>query len=282
MKNANVQKLKKLLVGYLFSYDQVAVHRFLVKIGVKKGDTLMVHSSWRPLNGFQGTPAQFGQTLKDIVGEEGLIVMPSLTYHNMSSAEFLASGKPMDARRSPSAMGLLTEVFRRGKGVVRSLSATHPLLAWGRGALSFVEGHERTDRPFGPDSPFARLLKRNALILCVDTSFASITFTHFVEDRLGHTVDFPLYEPEPIVARIIDMEGKSIECPTRVLSAQANTLRQEQRLVQYLLSNHTLRSKKLGNTRMLWIRAADLLRDAENLANLGDHFFDKPDNRLSR
>ena len=276
MKNANVQKLKKLLVDYLFSYDQAALHRFLVKMGVKKGDTLMVHSSWRPLNGFQGTPAQFGQTLKDIVGEEGLIVMPSLTYHNMSSAEFLASGKPMDARRSPSAMGLLTEVFRRGKGVVRSLSPTHPLLASGRDAEAFIASHERTSRPFGSNSPFKHLLDRDALILCIDTGFSSITFTHFIEDYFSETIKVPYYEPHPMIGVVIDANRARFEIPTQVISAEANKLRREKRLVEYLNQSGCLHQKRLGNTRFLLVRATDLMQGAKELIDSGVHFFDPP------
>jgi aminoglycoside 3-N-acetyltransferase len=87
------------------------------------------------------------RALKAAVGEGGLLVMPSMPYHNMSSAQWLAKGKPMNVLRSPSMMGLVSEVFRRSEGVQRSLSLTHPLLAWGRDAAAFVEGHERAERP---------------------------------------------------------------------------------------------------------------------------------------
>ena len=267
---------KRLVVTHLLSYDQTDLLKFLNKIGVTSGDSLMVHSSWRALNGFKGTPSQFGHALRDAVGEGGLLVMPSLTYHNMSSADFLANGKPMDVKRSPSAMGLLTEVFRRGRGVLRSLSPTHPLLAWGRDASAFISGHELTDHPFGPQSPFARLLERNAMILCMDTSFASVTFSHFVEDRLSGTIGVPLYEPAPMVGTVIDANGARIDCPTRVISAQANQLRREQRLVDYLTRNGMLHRKRIGNTQMLWIRAADLVNGAEALVHNGGHFFADP------
>lgn len=269
-----LRSLKHHYVRAFRSYDEHALLERLRQLGIRKGDTLMVHSSWRSNNGFRGTPAQFCATLREAVGEEGLLVMPSLTYHNMSSAEFLAMGKPMNVRRSPSAMGLLTEVFRRGKGVVRSLSPTHPLLAWGRDADAFIEGHHRTDRPFGPDSPFARLLQRNALILCVDAGFSSITFTHFVEDRLAHTLDVPLYEPDPIDGSVIDGTGAEHVVPTRVLSAAANRLRREPRLVAHLTRSHRLREGRIGNTLLTWIRAQDLMLGAQELAQSGEHFFD--------
>ncbi|ADC62726.1 aminoglycoside 3-N-acetyltransferase [Allochromatium vinosum DSM 180] len=272
----SLKNLKRWVIRHWLAYDERALRAFLDRIGVRASDTLMVHSSWRALNGFQGTPAQFCAALRESVGESGLVVMPSLTYQNQSSAEFLAIGKPMDVRRSPSAMGLLSEVFRRGKGVVRSLSPTHPLLAWGHDAAKFIAGHEQTDRPFGPDSPFSRLLERDALILCVDTGFESITFTHYVEDRFADTLAVPLYEPEPMPGTVIDREGNRIDCPTRVLSREANRLRREARLIDHLQRNRLLLARRLGNTRFTWIRATDLLAGAEQLVASGLHFFDAP------
>jgi aminoglycoside 3-N-acetyltransferase len=270
------QKIKSAVVSRFLTYDAEGLGRFLRRLGVRQGDTLMLHSSWQPLNGFSGSPAKFCGALRDYLGPEGLLVMPSLTYHNMSSAEFLATGKPMDVRRSPSAMGLLTEVFRRGKEVRRSLSPTHPLLAWGAEADSFVAGHEATDRPFGPNSPFALLLERNAMLLCLDCGFSSITFTHFVEDSLADTLPFPLYEAEPMVGCSIDRDGKRINSHVRVLSREANQLRREPRLIANLEQAGALKQVRLGNSRFTWIRAADLVAGAQALAENGDHFFDLP------
>ncbi len=274
-------KIKSAVVSRFLSYGDQDLTRFLDKVGVRPGDSLMLHSSWRELNGYSGKPANFCAALRSYLGPEGLLVMPSLTYHNMSSAEFLATGKPMDVRRSPSAMGLLTEVFRRGKGVVRSLSPTHPLLACGADAANFIEGHAATDRPFGPDSPFSRLLDRNAMLLCLDCGFSSITFTHCVEDRLQTTLPFPLYEADPMPAVSIDRDGNRIETKVRVLSREANRLRREARLVAHLTQNGTLRQARLGNSRFTWIRASDLAAGAQALATQGAHFFDSPQPAVS-
>lgn len=268
-----VPKVKAMLVATLRSYDAEGLRRYLARVGVRRGDTLMLHSSWRPLNGFQGSPAQFCAALREHLGAEGLLVMPSLTYHNMSSAQFLATGKPMDARRSPSAMGLLSEVFRRSKDVRRSLSPTHPLLAWGADAESFLDGHEKTDRPFGPQSPFARLLERKAWLVCLDCGFESITFTHYVEDCIADTLPFPLYEAQLMTGVAVDYDGNRIECPTRVLSAQANRLRRDARLEAHLRQAGALAQARVGNSRFESIRSDSLLNQARTLAMNGGHFF---------
>lgn len=266
--------VKQTAARTLWAYGPSELVARLRKIGVMPGDTLVVHSSWLADNGFQGKPADLVRAFKEAVGPEGLLVMMSMPYHNMSSAQWLARGKPMNVARSPSMMGIVSEVFRRSEGVVRSLSVTHPVLAWGRGAATFVGGHELAERPFGEMSPFARLLEQNALILGFDVSFSTFTFTHFVEDQLASTLPYPLYEPECHSGVVIGYDGERIECSVRVLSAQANRLRKESRLVAHLTKVGVLNEERIGNTRLTWIRAGDHSAESARFVASGSHFFD--------
>lgn len=270
------ERVKALFAQTVWAYDATAFAKALDRCGVRRGSTLMVHSSWLQHNGFRGKPADMVRAFKQSVGTEGLLVMTSMPYHNMSSAEWLGKGKPMDVRRSPSMMGLVSETFRRSEGVLRSLSATHPLLAWGQSAAEFIAGHETTDRPFGPDSPFQRLLDRDAIILGLDAPFSTFTFTHFVEDHLADTLPVPLYEPEFLNATVVDGSGRVLEQRVQVLSAQANKLRREYRLVEHLKQGNLLHEGRIGHTALLWIRARDLLDGARSLVAGGGHFFDTP------
>lgn len=270
------QTLKSWLVRHFMSYDGAGLTKALHAAGIKPGDTLMVHSSWLPMNGFRGKPADMVSALKQAVGPDGLLVMPSMPYHNMSSAQWLARGKPMDVRRSPSMMGMVSESFRRSEGVERSASLSHPLLAWGRDARAFIQGHELTEFPFGPASPFAKLLYRDAMLLCIDAPFSSITFSHFVEDRLAHTLAVPLYAPVPCPGVVVEADGTRHDRAVRVLSSQANALRRENRLVARLDRERTLKRLRIGNTQLLLIRATDHATGAERLVADGEHFFDRP------
>lgn len=267
---------KDFLTKTIWAYGPDEVVRQIRKYGVESGTTLVVHSSWHQHNGFRDKPADLIKALKTAVGSNGLLVMTSMPYHNMSSAEWLAKGKPMNVRRSPSMMGLVSEVFRRSEGVHRSLSATHPLLAWGKDAQDFISGHQETDRPFGPQSPFAELLERNALILGFDAPFSTFTFTHFVEDHLVDSLPTPLYEPDLLPGKVVDYDGNESTQWLRVISPMANKLRREERLIAQLESSHVLHRGRIGNTALVWIRAQALLAGAEKLAREGAHFFDRP------
>jgi aminoglycoside 3-N-acetyltransferase len=268
--------IKNWLAKTIWAYGPDELSRKLNEVGVGRGTTLVIHASWLIHNGFRGKPADLIKALKTVIGNEGLLVMPSMPYHNMSSAEWLLRGKPMDVRRSPSMMGLISETFRRSEGVHRSLSATHPLLAWGNDAEAFVAGHENTDRPFGPDSPFAKLLERDALIVGFDAPFSTFTFTHFVEDHLGETLPVPLYEANPVTGTVIDARRNESLQSIRVISAEANRLRREDRLVAKLEQEQSLHRGQIGNTGLVWVRAQSLLTGAKQLVQEGTHFFDNP------
>lgn len=266
--------VKQTAAKTVLAYGPAELVARLRKIGVTSGSTLVVHSSWLADNGFRGKPADLIRAFKEAVGPDGLLVMMSMPYHNMSSAQWLAKGKPMNVARSPSMMGIVSEVFRRSEGVVRSLSVTHPILAWGRDAEAFVQGHEEAERPFGETLPFARLLAKNAMILGFDVSFSTFTFTHFVEDQLAATLPYPLYEPACHSGVVIGRNGERIECSVRVLSAQANRLRRESRLVEHLTKVGVLHRGRIGNTQITWIRAGDHSRESARFVAGGSHFFD--------
>jgi aminoglycoside N3'-acetyltransferase len=267
---------KRLALRYFLVYDASAFARAVERLGIAAGDVVMVHSSWRTDSGFRGRPVDLLTALKSEIGPSGLIVMPSLTYHNRSSREYLASGRPMNVRRSASQMGLLSEVFRRGAETRRSLSPTHPLLAWGERAEEFLRGHDKTLLPFGPDSPFGRLLELDGKILTIDAPFSTVTFTHFLEDRIAHTLPFDLYEPEPMTGRVVDYEGNSRDVPVMVLTAIANRLRREERLVARLEREGIIKKSRVGNTRLLMMEARSMTAAVDRMVTEGESFFDSP------
>lgn len=268
------KRVKDLIIQYFLSYGCDNLCRKLSQLGVCRGDTLMVHSSWLPNSGFKGRPAEMISALKEVVGDDGLLSMTSMTYQNESSAGFLARKVPLNARRSASKMGLLTEVFRRGKGVKRSLNPSHPILAWGAKADCFVSGHDEIDKSFGVGSPFDKLLQSNGKILCIDAPFSTITFTHFLEDRIAATLPFNLYEPAPMTGVVIDYSGNEITVPTYVLSQQANALRREQRLIDELDRLNLIKRSKIGNTRLLLIDCKAMTDCVDQMIVDGKSFFD--------
>ena len=62
----------------------------------------------------------------------------------------------------------------------------------------------------------------------------------------------------------------------RVLAAEANRLRREDRLVEHLQKSGVLHADRLGRTAPTWIRAAEHSRESARFVASGKHFFDTP------
>ena len=128
----------------------------LDELGVCSGDTLFVHSSGDFLGYMNGGLGYCLNHLVEKLGPEGTLVMPAFPIEGMAVDE-LRKGA-FDVRRTPSRMGLLTEIFRRKAGTLRSLHPTHSVCAAGPNASYLTKDHHRSEWAFGSDSPFRNLV----------------------------------------------------------------------------------------------------------------------------
>lgn len=146
-------------------------------LGVRSGDTVLMHSSYKSLGGVEGGAAGFFEAFLSLLGPEGTLVLPSLSY------EYVTREQPVfDVRETPSCVGYLTEFFRtQVPGVVRSLHATHSCCAIGRQAQALTGTHLLDDTPVGPNSPFAKLPEMDGWILMLGCHPDHNTSMHGVE-----------------------------------------------------------------------------------------------------
>jgi len=152
----------------------------LEQLGVRPGDTLMVHSSLSSLGWVDGGPDAVVDALLDAVGPAGLIVMPTLTWATVNAAQPV-----FHEQLTPSGVGRLTEVFRHRPQAVRSLHPTHSVAALGPDAPTFVAGHERFPTPCAPGSPYGRLVDRGGHVLLIGVGLESLTLMHAFEEWAG-------------------------------------------------------------------------------------------------
>jgi aminoglycoside 3-N-acetyltransferase len=143
----------------------------------RKG-TLLMHSSFKSIGEVEGGADTVLDALSEYM-QDGLLVLPTHTwsYINAENPRFYVE-------TSPSCIGILPELFRKRSGVVRSYHPTHSVAALGRDAASFVEGNERCDTPCHRESPWGKLLDRQATIILVGVDLRRNTFIHGIEEWL--------------------------------------------------------------------------------------------------
>ena len=157
----------------------------LARLGVRKGDTILVHSSYKSPGRVKDGPDGVIAGLEAAVGKEGTLVMPTLC-----QADFFNSYKTWHLDK-PSDVGYLTEYFRKLPGVCRSDHATHSVAARGRNAAFLTCEHGAYGPhpcPFGEyafadSSPWLKMCALGAKIIFLGTTMAANTMKHVVEAR---------------------------------------------------------------------------------------------------
>jgi aminoglycoside 3-N-acetyltransferase len=150
----------------------------LTDLNIDSNGTLMVHLSYKAIGDVDGRGDTVLDALMDYM-HAGLLVLPAHTWDNVS-----VENPVMDVIHTPTtkSIGLLTEVFRKRKGVLRSLHPTHSLAAIGKDAKEFLSGEEHIKTPCGKHGAYYKLWERNAQILMIGCNFVSNTFIHGLEE----------------------------------------------------------------------------------------------------
>ena len=90
----------------------------LDRLEIARGDVLFIKASMNRLGYGGPETVALLDALLDRLGPEGTVVMPSFPYANEVGRP--PAGAVFDVRRTPSQMGLLSEVLRRQAGAERS------------------------------------------------------------------------------------------------------------------------------------------------------------------
>jgi len=155
----------------------------LIDLGVTRGRTVWVQSSWNEFFNVPLKPSEVIDLLRDLIGPEGTLAMPAFPIDQDASKVFLVD-------RAPVYTGLLCEVFRRVPGVQRSIHLSSSVCAIGPNADFLIRDHHRTLMTWGKDSPFCRLMDVDARMIGLGATFNFMTPLHAVECLLYDEIPF--------------------------------------------------------------------------------------------
>jgi aminoglycoside 3-N-acetyltransferase len=270
---ARLKQLRAAIAWRWFGYDRAALLRALRRLGVMPGDTVMLHSAFSPEHGFRGSAAELIETFLEAVGPEGHLLMVSLPYRN-AALDWLESGRRFDVRKTPSMMGMVSEVFRRRPDVLRSLHPTHPVLVHGPRALDFVQQHAECVYPCGPGSPFDVLARADGKVVFLNVPLDTFTFFHYLEHLVSPMLPFALYTETVYEAPVVDSEGRLRTVRTHAFAREAIRRRRPERLYEALQARGSVARERVGATRLLLVRVHDAIACTQELQARGALFYD--------
>lgn len=278
---AKLQRVRAFWVRAFLSYGEPELLAALRKLGVVPGDALMLHSAFSSSHGFRGSIEQLTDVFIDAVGPDGHVLMVSLPYRTSSYA-YVSKAKVFDVRKTPSMMGMVSEMFRRRPDVVRSLHPTHPVLVRGNRAEWFVDAHPDCRYPCGPGSPFDRLASVDGVVVFFNVPFAMYTFFHYLEHLVSPQLPFPLYTEEAFEVPVVDRAGRPRTVTTHVFSPDAIRRRRFDVFEAALRQRGLIREVRVGDSRIQAVRVRATIACVTDMASRGEFFYDAEESAQPR
>ena len=179
---------------------EVLIHKFS-QLGIKQGNTLLVHASLSSLGYVVGGAEALFLALREIIGEQGTIVVPSQTveisdpaswqYPPVPEEWYDVIRKAMPAYSKELSYSKAMGAFSQFIGILPdSIRSNHPMYSFtaiGEKAVEII-GEDTFDFPFGEESPLARMYSIGAKVLMIGTGFETNTSLHLAENRLNREV----------------------------------------------------------------------------------------------
>ncbi len=211
----------------------------LHNLGIQPGGVLLVHCAFSKIKPVQGGPSGLITALRDVLGMEGTLVMPSMTHDD---------DHPFDPHTTPcTGMGVVAETFWKQPGVLRS-DSPHAFAAMGPRAAEITAPHP-LDLPHGPDSPVGRVYELGGQVLLLGVGHDADTTIHLAEYLAGVR-----YRRKKHVVFLKDGQ------PTRLDYVEIDHCCQNFNLVDGWLEAHGLqRRRRVGNAEARLARSRDIV-----------------------
>lgn len=178
-------------VGGMTARGVASIVEDLAALGVRPGDTLMVHASMRRLGPIEGGALGLIAALDRAVGSDGTLMMtlgaddPWSWVNERPEREreaALADAPPFETATTPAEpdIGVLAEVFRTAPGTVVNDHPEGRFGARGAHALDLITNPPWDDY-YGPGSPLERFVQAGGKVLRLGADLDTITLLHYAE-----------------------------------------------------------------------------------------------------
>lgn len=155
------------------------VFTLLESFGIRPDDVVTVHSSLREVGPIEGGADGLIDAMTQYLCD-GLLLIPTHTWANVNAAN-----PHFDVRSTEPCIGTLSRVAAFRKDGVRSLHPTHSLAAFGKNALEYVQGEEKSTTPAPVGGALSRLYELNGKVLLIGVGHERNTYLHAVDDRIN-------------------------------------------------------------------------------------------------
>jgi len=239
-------------------------------------EILMVHVSFNHLLPmYSGDPLPLVRMLMDFCGDSRTLAMPAFFFGDPkigSVAETFSINPQFDLRRTPSQMGLATELFRRSRGVLQSRHPVYRVSAYGPLARELVRGHELAATPSGRGTPFDFMAEHNTRIIGLGTTIEVLTQVHHAEAIMGD--DFPVPRSAGEGMEVLLKDG-DVEIRVK-LKQNGPAWRRDMTKLRQIMQDGSLHEWKFHHVPMFAVSARDVTDSLIEAAGRGVTLYERP------
>ena len=167
----------------MIKYSRRQIYLSLKKVGLKKGDTILICPQLYTLGKLQDVESNqeyykiFFDTIKSIVVDKGTMCINSYSFQTARH------GENFYLEKTKCTSGEFSEFIRNMTGSLRSMHPSFSVCAMGKNKKKICSNNSNTD--YGYDSPFDKMLKLNAKVLNLGMEPGYNPFQHVAEFLYG-------------------------------------------------------------------------------------------------
>lgn len=243
-------------------------------IGLRSGDTVMVHASLRAVGPIVGGPDVLIGAILETIGEEGTMTMyvgcePPFDdigrgIHSPEGERFILEHCPPfdpDSARASRENGALAELFRTYPGVRCSRHVGARMAARGRNAEHLLTPATLNDG-HGIGSPLERLCALGGKVLLIGSDFDQVTLLHYAEAVAAIPDKRTVRGKVPMLVGGVRtwLDFEELDSSTGV--REWPDPRFFERIVEAFVARNGIESRPIGNAPSYLLSAPDLVRFA--------------------
>ena len=227
------------------------------KIGIQKGDSVLVHASLSKIGYVDGGAKTLVTALLETIGNEGTLLFPTFSATGRNKTH-LEEHPYFNIRNTPSQMGAVTEYFRKLEDVFRSMHPTDSVCAKGKLADFFTNSHYGQLTPYNEHSPFRKLcLMKGKILMLGNTLNGACTNLHTLEDAVDFK--FPVYDSKIFEVEMTDKNGIKTKVKTKVHNPDYSAKRNCDALKPLFEKEGVLVNGMIGEAKSMLIDADKML-----------------------
>jgi aminoglycoside 3-N-acetyltransferase len=247
-------------------YTKISLTENFKNLGIKQNDNVLIHSSMKSIGEVEGGADTVLDVFCEYLAQTGNIALPAHSWDSINDEHNI-----FDPVNEPSCVGILTEIFRKRKGVLRSLHPTHSIAVMGKDAEYFVKNEHLIDTPCGRKGCWGKLLDMDFKIMFLGCTPKRNTYIHGVEewcDVPGRITDhFHAF-------KIVMPDGSMFDRPMRRHhSPSGDPAERYDEILPYLEKRGQLVTGKFGDADCVVERAVDIYNVTAEILKDDINFF---------